>query len=300
MRKKKNLPMPRPILKWAGGKHASIPDVLAALPAQIRTYYEPFFGGGAVFFALAREARFERAVISDFNHELIGTLLAVRDDVESVIREIDAYKPERITAKKYYRIRASKPRSPARKAARMIFLNKVGYNGLYRLNKKGVFNVPWGKVKRWDPDYANLRAVAALLRQPNIEIRCDDFETCNKQHVLPFPGAKKDAGYFDPPYLPESKTARFTAYTADGFQKRDHKRLATLFGTLAEAGVHVVASNADVRGAERLYESIPGTKIYSTSVARAINSNGKRRGKIGELLIVNPGMVPGESGSNGN
>ena len=299
--------LPRPIVKWAGSKRSSTEPILKALPKRIGTYYEPFFGGGAIFFALAREGRFARAVISDSNRELIDTLRAVRDDVDAVLVAIRKLCPGRINAAKYNRIRDSKPRSPAGRAARFLFLNHAGFNGLYRVNRSGKFNVPWGKRKAWKPDTSNLMTVSMLLRgvleivradwtsiYPQIEIRCRDFGTGGKQLDLFSSLGPGDACYFDPPYLPESKTARFVGYTPGGFGLDEHRRLGEIFEKLSSDGVHVVASNAAIRGAERIYEDIPGTEIFELACRRAINSNGKRRGKIAELLIVNAGKTGGQ------
>jgi DNA adenine methylase len=287
-------PVPRPIVKWLGGKHSSIERIVRLLPDQIGTYYEPFLGGGAVFFALARANRFKRAVINDSNRELIELMWAIRDDVDGVIAAIRRLGPVRVTADKYYRIRASSPRSSAGKAARTLFLNKTGFNGLYRVNLRGEFNVPYAKVRRWRPDYDNLRAVSARLRDRRITITSDDFEAFDRQLELYSSSSSDgsmDAVYFDPPYLPESKTANFTAYTPGGFTLSDHRRLGKLFARLASRGVHVAASNAAVRGAERIYEGIPGTKIFELTCPRSINSDGRKRGGVGELLIVNPGLL---------
>jgi DNA adenine methylase len=302
---------PGPVVKWAGSKRSSVATILEMLPKQIRTYYEPFFGGGAVFFALAREGRFERAVISDSNLELVEALRAIRDDVEGVIRAVKALCPGRITAAKYSRIRDSKPRTAANRAGRFLFLNHAGFNGLYRVNRSGKFNVPWGKRTAWRLDTGNLMTVNMLLRgvlelvrsdgvsvYPKVEIRCRDFGTGGKQLDLFSKLGPGDVCYFDPPYLPESTTARFAAYTAGGFRVEDHARLAELFDRLAGQGVFVAASNADVRGTVRLYEGNEQTEFYRLQARRAINSNGKRRGKVGELLMVNPGK-PGEVRNDG-
>jgi DNA adenine methylase len=298
--------IPRPIVKWPGGKRWSVPHILEALPATIETYYEPFLGGGSVFFALARAGRFRRSVISDSNLELIGAYRAIRDDVGGVIRAIGKLGPSRVYAEKYKRIRASKPRTEEGKAARFLFLNKTGFNGLYRVNLRGQFNVPYGSAKKWRPDTANLQIVSMLLRGvlevqspsgesfcPKVEVRCSDFSSGSGARQLELfdsmvPG---DAAYFDPPYLPESKIARFSAYTPGGFSLDDHRRLAELFDDLAAKGVHVVTSNADVRGTMKLYEGNESTEFLRIRCPRAINSNGKRRGKIGELLMVNPGKT---------
>jgi DNA adenine methylase len=277
----------RPCLKWVGGKHESVEHILRYLSAKIDTYYEPFFGGGAVFFALAAAKRFKRAVISDSCLELIEMYRTIRDDVEAVIAAIRRLGPSRISEKKYYRIRASRPRTPAGRAARTLFLNKNGFNGLYRVNSFGKFNVPWGKRTSWKPDYENLVAVSAALC--DVEIVAGDFESPLRDACL------GDAVYLDPPYLPKSKTEKFTAYTRNGFGFDQQLRLANVYRELTEIGVHVVASNADTPLAMKLYGDIPGTKYRRTHVSRAVNSNGKGRGKVGELLIVNPG-IPGESG----
>jgi len=282
--KKTGAGLARPIVKWVGGKRSSVEHILRELPTKIDTYFEPFFGGGSVFFALAAEGRFRRAVLSDACSELIAAHVAVRDDVESVIVAIRRLGPGRITEPKYYRIRDSRPLTPAGKAARFLFLNKCGFNGLYRVNSFGKFNVPWGKRTRWLVDYENLRSVSRALN--GVDLLVADF-----QHVAEslFSAKQGDAGYFDPPYLPRTKTEKFTSYTRSGFGFEHQLRLARMFGELAEKGVHVVASNADTRTTMRLYGDVPGTKFLRTHVARAINSNGKRRGKVGELFIVNPG-----------
>lgn len=271
----------RPCIKYPGGKTASIEYIVAHLPKQIDTYYEPFFGGGAVFFALAALGRFKRAVISDANEELIVAHKAIRDDVDSVIDAIRRLVPSRVTKDKYYRIRNANPRTPATIASRFLFLNKTGFNGLYRVNSFGKFNVPWGKRTSWRPDYENLRAVSRALR--DVEIVASDFEVTLQK------ARHRDAAYLDPPYLPKSESEKFTSYTRYGFTFEQQCRLAEVFGQLVDIGVHVVASNADTPAAMRLYGDIPGTEYWRTRVARPINSNGNGRGRVGELLLVNQG-----------
>lgn len=285
--------MAKPILKWAGGKRASVPHIIDSLPAQIDTYYEPFFGGGAVFFELARLGRFKRAVLSDSCDELMGTYVAIRDDVEAVIRAIEKLRPSRITEAKYLRVRSSRPRTPAGRAARMLFLNKCGFNGLYRLNRFGKFNVPWGSHTKWKPDVENLRAVSEVLRSPNVVLRCGDFATAERQLDL-FESEEVHAYYLDPPYLPASKIAKFTSYSRYGFNFAEQQRLAEFFADMASRGVHMVASNADVPATMKLYGDIEGTEYFRIQVGRAINCKGKSRGKVGELLMVNPGNARGK------
>ena len=192
---------PQPVLKWAGGKRRLVPDILAALPERIDTYYEPFLGGGAVFFALAAARRFRRAVLSDQNPDLVCVYEASRDDVVGVI---DALSGMRHSEAEYYRVRSSRPRAAARRAARIIYLNKTGYNGLYRVNRSGHFNVPFGRyVRPKICDADNLRAVAGALQ--GVEVLVSDFEAV-------VAGARNgDAVYFDPPYVPISETASFTS-----------------------------------------------------------------------------------------
>lgn len=283
MRERMNGQIPRPVVKWAGGKHESVDHILRYLRTEIETYFEPFFGGGAVFFALARLGRFKRAVISDACRDLVITHQAIRDDVVGVLNAIHRLGPSHVTEAKYYRIRDAKPRTPATIAARFLFLNKTGYNGLYRVNSYGKFNTPWGHHTSWSPDVENLREVSKVLQ--GVEILHADF-----RHVLSV-ARRGDAVYLDPPYLPKSKTEKFTGYTRDGFRFDSQKDLADTFSALVERGVHAVASNADTRATVRLYEDIEGTEFLRTHVSRAINSNGKGRGKVGELLIVNPGRV---------
>jgi DNA adenine methylase len=275
----------RPVVKWCGGKHESVPHILRHLPDKIETYFEPFFGGGSVFFALASEGRFKRAVISDACEELIGAHIAIRDDVDAVLTAIRRLGPGHVTEDKYYCVRNSRPRTNAGKAARFLFLNKCGFNGLYRVNSFGKFNVPWGHRSKWIVDVENLRAVSRVLQR--VDIVLGDFEIITTQGL--FPAKPGDAVYFDPPYLPRTKSEKFTSYTRYGFGFDEQQRLARTFATLETRGVHVVASNADTSTAMLLYGDIQGTKFRRTHVSRAVNSNGKGRGKVGELLIVNAG-----------
>lgn len=266
---------PQPLLKWAGGKRQLAVAILSRLPERIDTYYEPFVGGGAVFFALAAEGRFERAVLSDRNADLVSVYRAVQSDVEAVI---EALRGMRHSEAEYYKIRAARPRSAARRAARIIYLNKTGYNGLYRVNRAGQFNVPFGRYenpKICDED--NLRAASRALS--NVEITVDDFGKVAERAKL------GDAVYFDPPYVPVSRTASFASYHNEPFGSREHQRLAELFGALSARGVSVVLSNSDTPETRNLYHPY-GFELVSAR--RAINSNAKRRGPVTELLVSTP------------
>ncbi len=267
----------KPVLKWAGGKGRLAPRILDKLPEHIGTYFEPFVGGAAIFFALVGERRFERAVLSDKNPDLVTVYRALQADVDGVIRHLSRLKYDE---EEYYRIRAAKPRARAAKAARLLYLNKTGYNGLYRVNRAGEFNVPFGRYK--NPkicDEPRLRKAAQALQDVRIEV-ADFAAICDEAG----PG---DAVYFDPPYLPVSKTARFAEYFNQPFDLPEHERLAQTFGDLAKRGVCAVLSNSDTPDTRRLYRAYKPQKVQ---VARAINSNPKARGAVSELLVaVNAG-----------
>jgi DNA adenine methylase len=264
----------RPFLKWVGGKGRLIEQLRPHLPSPFKRYFEPFAGGAALFFALGPR----RAVLTDVNAELIDCYRTVRDHVEDVIV---ALRRHRYSAEHYYRVRAMDPaglKLPER-AARTIYLNKTGYNGLYRVNRAGKFNVPMGRYTNPTVcDAENLRACSAALRRVELEQR--DFAEL---------GVRARAGdfvYFDPPYDPMSATAAFTSYAPGGFGPDAQRRLAELFAGLARKGVHVVLSNSDTPLIRELYRPFRITPILA---ARSINSRGSRRGKVGEVLVTSFG-----------
>jgi DNA adenine methylase len=264
----------KPFLKAVGGKTVLLPEILPRLPAKIKTYYEPFLGGGAVFFALAAAGRFERAVVSDANEELAITYVALANLTDKVVR---ALKKHVYDETHYYSVRAQDPLKleMSVRAARLIYLNKTCFNGLWRVNRKGQFNVPFGRYT--NPticDEENLRAVSLALRR--VTVASLDFE----KTVLP--AKRGDAVYFDPPYVPVSETANFTAYTAGGFGPDDQARLRDVAKRLDERGVHVLLSNADTPLVRELYK---GFRIESVQAPRRVNSKGGKRGNVGELLI---------------
>ena len=274
----KNRSIPRPFLKWAGGKTQVVKDLLNRIPTSIRAYHEPFVGGGAFFFKLYREGKIRRAYISDLNPELMDAYIAVRDQVERVIDILAEFPHDKDF---YYRLRSSDPwkmELPLR-AARMIYLNKTGYNGLYRVNRQGKYNVPFGRYKNpvfCDPE--NLRAVSFTLR--DVDISCMPFE-----QVLENVQAG-DFVYFDPPYVPLSKTAHFTAYHADGFGYEDQVRLRDVCLALDVKKVFFMLSNSAITVVRKLY-SHPGFIFDEILANRAINRNGSGRGKLPELLVTN-------------
>lgn len=265
----------RPVLKWAGGKSRSLPYILAALPDQIDTYYEPFIGGAAVFFALASEKRFKKAVLGDRNRALIDLYRALKKDPEGIIKVLDTYVHDQ---DEYYRIRSLDPKKldPSERAARMIFLNKTGYNGLYRVNSRGEFNVPFGRYKK--PNFCDedgLRAASRALS--GVKLVEKDFDEVSKD------AKAGDAVYFDPPYDPVSKTANFTAYHHEEFGREDHVRLKKAFDKLAARRVAVVLSNSDTEFTSDLFADWNPQKI---NVSRPINSKATHRGNVRELLVV--------------
>jgi DNA adenine methylase len=267
--------LPAPFLKWAGGKRQLVSRILDAVPERVGSYYEPFIGGGAVYFALAaRGRRFRRAVLGDANEELIRCYTAVRDDVAGVIR---ALAPWRYDRDFYYRLREREPeRLPdARRAARLIYLNRCGYNGLYRVNRAGRFNVPFGRYK--DPvicDAARLEAASRALA--GAKLVHGDFEET-------LAGARPgDFVYLDPPYVPLSATSSFTAYAKTAFDAAAQARLAGALRGLGARKVRALLSNSDCVETRQLYDEHPSEPV---PVRRAINSVAAGRGAVGELLV---------------
>lgn len=268
----------KPVLKWAGGKAQLQDTILAAIdrlhPEQIERYYEPFVGGGAIFFALAARRRFRYATLSDTNAELIGMYVAIRDDVKGVIRELQKLVNKPYGEKTYYLIRASKPRSLAAKAARMIYLNKTNFNGLYRVNKKGEFNVPWGKRK--NPQILDLECLhAASAALVGVDLVVVSFERAVDLFK------EGDFVFYDPPYAPVTKTS-FAAYQAVGFTLTDHAILADYMNLHAVRGDHALLSNSHCPATIKLYKGLVKRRVLAR---RSINRNGAERGHVSELLV---------------
>jgi DNA adenine methylase len=267
-------PAPKPFLKWAGGKRQIVARIVDAAPAEIETYYEPFIGGGAVFFALAAQRRFARAVIADVNRELILCYQAVKREVGAVIAALRRYPHSPAF---YYRLRAVDPETMtlSERASRFIYLNRCGYNGLYRVNSRGQFNVPFGRYE--NPvicDEERLRAAAAALSKTRIV--CEDFAKTLA------PSKRRDFVYLDPPYVPLSRTSSFTAYAKDGFGPAEQVRLAGVLRRLGRRRVRALLSNSDCDVTRRLYD---GLDTDSVPVRRAINSVASGRGSVAELLV---------------
>ena len=276
----------RPFLKWAGGKAKLAPTVLERAPRSFGRYHEPFLGAGAVFFALRSRGLFE-ATLTDLNPSLIEAFQVVRDAPDALCRALaplaarylPATHPER--AGFYYEVRASAPASAAGRAARVIFLNRTCFNGLYRENRSGRFNVPHGRYVR-PPilDEALLAACSLALQQA--DLTCGDFESaCDRAQ----PGGFV---YLDPPYHPLSATSSFTSYTGGTFGYAEQIRLRDTFLALRRKGVAAILSNSDHEAIRDLYEG-RGFRLETVPMARAINSVGSKRTPIPELLISNFG-----------
>lgn len=267
----------KPIIKWAGGKRQLLPQLLSLVPEKVYTYYEPFFGGGALFFELANLKAFGQGFIADSNPELVNVYKMVRDLPTKVADHLDDLIALGFSRESYNTIRSTSPDLAVASAARTIYLNKCGFNGLYRQNKSGKFNVPWGKresVTVYDPD-AIYEASSALR---NAYIDCADAVDL----LRVFRPSKGDFVYLDPPYVPASATSDFVSYTSDGFTMEDQKRVRRTFGQCADAGAAIVASNSDTPLVRDLYS---GFDIMSVQARRSINSKGGKRGPVGEVLI---------------
>ena len=265
----------KPILKWAGGKTQLLGELCAKVPPRYGKYIEPFFGGGALFFALAPK----RAVLADSNPELINMYRAVAADAEQVIAHLEQYEN---TSEHFYEVRALdwEQLSPVEAAARTIFLNKTCFNGLYRVNQKGQFNVPFGRYK--NPKICDRAAILAATRVlSRAEIICGDYLDVLETHA-----AAGDLIFLDPPYLPISAYADFKRYTKERFYEEDHVRLAEMVARLHERGCYVILTNSNHPLVHELYARYP---IEIIQTKRHISSNGKSR--RGEDVIVTAAPV---------
>jgi DNA adenine methylase len=257
-------------LKWAGGKTQLLAKILERFPEQFNRYHEPFVGGGAVFFNLEPKS----CTLSDVNGDLVTTYTALRDDVDGVIENLKQHRAEEAY---YYTVRDEMVSglSTTEAAARIIFLNRTCFNGLYRVNRSGKFNVPFGRYA--NPticNETNLRAVSEALR--GVKIRHESVFQMGRRV------RRGDLVYFDPPYDPVSKTASFTAYTKGGFGDPEQEQLAQMFRRFAERGVHCVLSNSDTPFIRSLYKDFRVDQVYAR---RAINSRADRRGPVSEVLV---------------
>ena len=268
-------------VKWAGGKGQLIDQFKPLFPKKFKRYIEPFVGSGAVFFHIIQNFKPKEIILSDINEELINAYQIIKTDVERLIVELKQHKEYHTTeGKKYYlTIRATSPSDlPSLEiAARFIYLNKTCFNGLYRVNMKGGFNVPMGSYK--NPDIVQeekLRVVSELLK--NVKIKVMSFEK-----VLNL-ARKDDFIYFDPPYQPLKNKKSFTTYTKDAFLEDEQRLLEEIFGKLDKKGCFVMLSNSDTKFIKDLYAKY---NMHFVKATRMINCNGDKRGKINEVVVTN-------------
>lgn len=267
-----------PIVKWVGGKTKLLPELRARLPKAYKRYFEPFLGGGAMFFALEPKD----AILGDMNGALIDMYKSVAHEVEEIIATLEMHRTAHAREAYYYEIRTiwnegGWAGSRAARAAAFLYLNKTCFNGLWRVNKSGEFNVPRGdyvEPKIFDP--AALRAASAALRKASLRSTPYELTTAS--------ATAGDFVYFDPPYDPVSVTSNFTSYTKDAFGKEQQKQLAEHARELGKRGTHVMLSNNDTPYVRSLYEDFC---IDTVQCGRSINSKGDKRGKVDEVIITN-------------
>jgi len=273
----------QPFLKWAGGKRQLLPEIRKYIPKRRGLYFEPFVGAGAVFF----DVQPQEALINDANKELINCYRVIKANPEDLIN-LTRQHQQHNTREYYYHLRSLdretsfKTLSEVERAARIIYLNKTCYNGLFRVNSQGQFNVPYGNYR--DPqiiDNIIIRAVSRYLNEAQVEITDDDFEEAVS-------GAERgDFVYFDPPYDPLTDTASFTGYDLNDFAKDEQKRLKKVCDDLTHRGCQVLLSNSATDFIYDLYSDKSRYTIKEVEAGRRINSIPTGRGKINELLIFN-------------
>ena len=275
----KNNPLVSPVVKWVGGKRQLLQDILKHIPDRYSTYYEPFVGGGAVLFHLQPE----KIVINDINEELMSVYNVICNNVEELIEDLKKHKNE---SDYFYKIRElDRDREKYAqlnnigRASRVIYLNKTCYNGLFRVNRQGEFNTPFGRYK--NPNIVNeatLRAVNNYFNKAKVTLKCGDFEEAVK-------GIRKGSFvYFDPPYDPVSDSANFTGYDKGGFDKDEQMRLKKLCDKLNNRGVKFLLSNSSTEFILDLYKDY---NITIVKAKRSINSKGDGRGDVNEVLVKN-------------
>lgn len=278
--------MSKPVIKWVGGKRQLIHELKSFLPKKYNRYFEPFIGGGALFFSL----RHQNSFISDYNHELTNLYITIKENPQELIKDLKKHKN---TSEYYYETRSLDrdekkyaKLSHVQKASRFIYLNKTGFNGLYRVNKKGQHNVPYGKYKNptW-LDAENILACSELLG--DTEIQTGDFEII-KKYVK-----KGDFVYFDPPYVPLNASSSFTSYTDQGFDSKMQERLKALCDHLNSIGAYFMLSNSYTDYILDLYKEYD---IKTVMASRAVNSKASGRGKIKEVVVIN--YKPDTDGKN--
>lgn len=271
-----------PLLKWAGGKRQLRSELTRRLPDRWGTYFEPFIGGGALLVELANTGRLEHAVIGDKNPELVNLYRVVKQDPDGLTHALADAK-FRNDDESFRQLKAEfnaligTRKRPVDRAALFVYLNKHSYNGLWRVNRKGQYNVPFGKHTRLSlPSYESIRKFSSMLR--DMTLMHADFEQIVRT------AKHGDYVYFDPPYHPLSKTARFTDYTTGGFSFEDQERLAGVFRRLSKKGVRLMLSNSST---DEIYNLYDGFSIDIVPAKRFINCKGEKRSGASELIITN-------------
>mgnify|MGYP001686660720 FL=1 len=270
----------QPFTKWTGGKRQLLPVIRELMPKTYNRYFEPFVGGGALFFDLAPK----NAVINDFNAELINCYQQIKDNPQELIEILKVH--QEYNSKEYYLDLRSADRderidmmSEVQRAARILYMLRVDFNGLYRVNSKNQFNVPYGRYKNPKIVDENLvSAISTYLNNNQIEIKKGDFE---KAVLDVQPG---DFVYFDPPYIPLSETSAFTSYTHEGFSYDDQVRLRDTFKKLSDIGAYVMLSNSSSFLVEELYRDF---NIHYVEATRTNGAKSSSRGKISEIIVTN-------------
>ena len=267
-------------IKWAGGKKQLLKSFRKFFPTRIDRYLEPFVGSGAVFFYIKEHYSLEEVILSDINDELINAFNVVKDHLESLIGVLKEHKKNHST-EYYYKIRSLDPSalSNIERAARFLYLNKTCYNGLYRVNSKGKFNVPIGRYKNPKIVDEEVLQKASMLLQ-DVTIKHQSFEKVLED------AHERDFVYLDPPYYPLSKTSSFTGYTKEVFMEKEQEKLAEVYSKLDKKGCLVMLSNSDTEFIHLLYGE-NGYDIRKVKARRAINSKADRRGEINEVVILN-------------
>lgn len=270
--------MLKPVLKWVGGKRQLLDAITPLIPRKPALYVEPFIGGGA----LLLHEQPEHARVNDSNKELINVYRTIRDDPDSLLDLLRAHEANN-TDSHYYEVRAQDRQpefenlSNTERAARIIYLNKTCYNGLFRVNSAGQLNVPYGRYRH--PNIVNepgIRALSAYLRENDIDIRCGDYADT----LADLPG--NAFVYLDPPYMPLTATSAFTGYTQNGFGYEEQERLRDQCALLRDKGIRFLESNSDCPAIRDLYE---GFTIRTVQAKRAVNSCADKRGPVSEVLI---------------
>ncbi|HJW19449.1 MAG TPA: Dam family site-specific DNA-(adenine-N6)-methyltransferase [Candidatus Nitrosotalea sp.] len=274
---------PKPFVKWAGGKRQLLPVITSHIPSKFERYFEPFLGGGAVFFSLVAKERKAKWFISDLNSDLALSYVTIRDRVKELVLSLENHAANytKNQSSYYYKVREANPKNEIDKVSRLIFLNKTCFNGLYRVNSKGKFNVPVGRyVNPNIVNKENLFEVSRVLQSKDISIKCQDFEDALKGV------GHEDFVYLDPPYQPVSTTSSFTSYTDSNFDFSDQERLYAKFKALDKKGVKVLLSNSRSDEIIELFSEF-SDGIIEINANRFINSVSQKRTGHTELLIKN-------------